>query len=244
MRLNKIAVFFHCLFFVDGQFSINAFNIVSEQMEMLRLSGLLDECDELIVGINGGQESLEMARLVIPSKAKLVMHGLESKSENLTIVELERWAPLHLGWDILYFHAKGCTRGGDQNHLDKVSHPWRRAMMSDLVWNWRYCVSELESGYDIVCSHWMWNMADGTQHIPAGNFLWITARFAANLPSLFLRSQVKTHGIAAAESRWEAEVKWGNGKIPNVREIRPHGGDGVPWVKQDGKRRLVMMNDP
>ena len=237
----KLAIFYHALFFVDGQFSINAYNIVLEQMDMLRDSGLLYECEEFVVGINGGEESREVASLVIPDKARWIFHGLESKSENLTIVEIERWAPLHLDWYILYFHAKGCTRGGDQNHLDKVSHPWRRAMMGDLVWNWRYCVSELERGYDIVCSHWMWNMAYGTQYIPAGNFLWITAKFAANLPSMFLRSQVKTYGIAAAESRWEAEVKWGNGATPNVREIRPHGGGGVPWVKQDGKRRLVVM---
>lgn len=241
--MKPVAIFYHCLFFLGDppQFSMNAYNIVVEQMEMLRESGLLSECKEMIVGINGGPESQEAAWLALPSKAKLIFHGLQSKSENLTIVEIERWVQAHLDWNILYFHAKGCTRGEDQNYLKKVSEPWRRAMMGDLVWNWRYCVWELEKGHDIVCSHWMWNMADGTQHIPAGNFLWITGRFAANLPSMFLRACVKNYGISAAESRWEAEVKWGNGRTPRVSQIRPNGGGGVPWVRQDGKTRLVVM---
>ena len=241
---TKIAIFYHCLFFYGDppQFNLDAFNVVYEQMEQLRLSGLLDECDEFIVGCNGGEESREVARLVIPEKAKLVLHGLKSRSENLTIVELERWAPLHLDWYILYFHAKGCTHPADSDHHKKVSAPWRRAMMGDLITNWRYCVTNLDYGADIVCSHWMWNMADGTQHIPAGNFLWIKAQFAANLPSMFLRAQVKKYGISAPESRWEAEVKWGNGATPKVSQLRPSGGGGIPIVRTRGNQRFVLMD--
>lgn len=241
----KIGVFFHCLFFHGDppELSITAFDVVYEQMEQLRQSGLLDACDEMIVGCNGGEESLDTARIVIPSKAKLVMHGLESKSENLTIVELEKWAPRHLGWLILYFHSKGATHPLGSNHSRKVSTPWRRAMMEDLVMNWRYCVQMLEYGADIVCSHWMWNMADGTQHIPAGNFLWIKATFASRLPSILLRDQIKKKGVGSLESRFEAEVKWGNGPTPAVFQMRPNGGGGIPCVRMRDNRRLVVMND-
>jgi hypothetical protein len=224
----KIAVFYHCLFFHGDppELKINAYNIVSDQMQHLRSSGLLDECDEMIVGCNGGEESKEVARLIIPSKAKIVYHGLKSKSENLTIVELERWAPLHLDWNILYFHAKGCTHPADSDYSKNVSAPWRWTMMWDLVTHWRDCVKDLESGADIVCSKWSWNMLDGTQHIPCGNFLWIKSSFAANLPSLFLRDRIKQSGISSSESRWEAEVKWGNGARPAVMQYRPYWR---PW---------------
>lgn len=226
----KIATFYHCLFFHGDppEFKIGAYNIVSEQMEQLKQSGLIDECEQMIVGCNGGKESEEVARLVIPPKAKMIYHGLQSKAENLTIIELERWAPLHLDWLILYFHSKGATHEPGSAYGDGVSTPWRRAMMEDLVMGWRDCVDTLQSGADIVCSHWMWNLADGTQHIPAGNFLWVTARFAANLPSMYLRERIKESGIDSAESRFEAEVKWGNGRRPIVSQMRPNGGGGVP----------------
>lgn len=99
--------------------------------------------------------------------------------------------------------------------------------MQDLIVNWRQCVSDLEN-HDIVCSHWMWNLLDGTQHIPAGNFLWVTSNFVEKLPSVYLRDRIKQDGIDALSSRFEAEVFWGNGARPNVKSYRPDGGGGVP----------------
>lgn len=194
----------------------------------MHASGLLDACDEMVVGCNGGDESMDVARLVIPDKARLVMHGLESRAENLTIVELWNWSKTHPGWRVLYFHAKGCTHDIGSPYGEGVSKPWRVGMMEDLIVNWRQCVADIGQGYDIACSHWMWNMADGTQHIPAGNFLWIKGSFARQLPSIYLRDRIHVSGIAAYESRYEAEVYWGNGPRPNVKSYRPNGGGGVP----------------
>jgi hypothetical protein len=169
-----------------------------------------------------------VASIVCPAKARFVMHGLASHAENLTIVELERWAPTHPDWYVLYFHAKGCTHRPGESYGDNVSGPWREGMTADLVEGWRQCVVDLDAGFDIACSHWMWNMADGTQHIPAGNFLWVKSNFVARLPSIYLRERIKMSGISAAESRFEAEVYWGNGPRPAVKEYRPSGGGGVP----------------
>ena len=226
----KIAIFYHMLLFHGDppEFKIGAYNIVSEQMDQLRESGLLDECEQMIVGCNGGEESKEVARLVIPPKAKMVYHGLKSKAENLTIIEIERWAPLHLDWLVLYKHSKGATHEPDSHYGKNVSAPWRRAMMEDLVMNWRQCVADLESGADVACSHFMRGLADGTQNIAAGNFWWAKASFLANLPSMWLRERIKQSGISAAESRFESEVWLGNGKMPRVMEYRPNGGGGVP----------------
>lgn len=226
---NRIAIFYHCLFHYGDPPKLlpNALAIISEQMSAVRESGLLDACEEMVVGVNGGPESLEVARKMIPDKARIVMHGLESRAENLTIVELEKWAPSHPGWNVLYFHSKGVTHKPNTDY-HTFSSNWRRAMMEDLVINWKQCVEALNN-HDIACSHWMWNMgSDQSQHIPAGNFLWITSDFVASLPSIYKRERIKESGISNADSRYEAEVHWGNGPKPNVKQYRPNGGGGVP----------------
>jgi hypothetical protein len=155
------------------------------------------------------------------------MHGLECKTENLTIYELEKWAPEHPGWFVLYLHAKGATHPHGSPYGETISKPWRQGMMQDLVTNWRRCVWDLESGYDIACSFWLWNMCDGTQHLPEGNFLWVKSDFVAKLPSILERDRIKVSGIGSPESRWEAEVHWGNGPRPKVKQYRSHGWSGV-----------------
>ena len=217
----KAAVFYHCLFFhgTPPRFRPIAMGIVCEQMQQLKESGLMDSCDEMVVGINGGDESLAIAKTVFPAKARLVMHGLDSKAENLTIAEIEKWAPSHPDWAVLYFHAKGCTHPPERIDKSDVSGQWRREMMQDVVTNWRQCVWDLRN-HDIACPQWMWNMADGTQHISAGNFLWVRSSFVAKLPSIYSRARIQMSGIAAAESRYEAEVYWGNGPRPRVKDYR------------------------
>jgi len=227
--MKPIAIFYHCLFELGDPPEVlpQAVSIVHEQMTQLRVIGLLDAATKFVVGINGGEASREIANLVIPSKAEIIMHGLDSRAENLTIVELWEWAKENPGWNILYFHSKGATHKAGSDYGEKMANPWRKGMMKDLVVNWRKCVADLNH-HDIVCAHWMWSLADGTQHIPAGNFLWITSDFAAKLPDINLRERIKMSGIANVESRYEAEVFWGNGPRPNVKSYRPNGGDGVP----------------
>jgi hypothetical protein len=225
--VKPIAIFYHTLFFIDGLLP-GAESIIAEQMGQLMASGLLKEATEFHVGINGGEESKVIAALNIPSKAQFVFHGLSSRAENLTIVMLENWVKNHPGWNVLYFHAKGATHHPGTPYAECVSAPWRRAMMQDLVTNWQACVENLET-CDIVCSRWLWHMGhDRSQHIPAGNFLWITSDFAAKLPGIHLRQRIKDSGIGGLESRYEAEVYWGNGPTPKVKAWRPNGGGGIP----------------
>lgn len=225
----KIAIFFHCLFFKDdGEPFDRALSIVMEQMEQIKRSGIISAASYFEIGINGGEESVGVSELVLPKEAVKVYHGLSSKAENLTIIQIENWAKTHPDWLVLYFHAKGSTHPEGSSYGINVSDPWRRSMMHYLVAHWRECVSEFANGHDVVCCRWLWSMADGTQHIPAGNFLWITSNFVKRLPSMFLRERIKMSGISAAESRYEAEVYWGNGPRPNVCQILPQSMDGIP----------------
>lgn len=227
--MKPIGVFYHCLLFMGSpdKPAPRGSAIIREQMACLKDSGLLDACDYFEVGINGGQESEVYVGELIPEKATRVYHGLHWRNELATIMRLCIWATNNPGASILYFHSKGATHPG-LGYGEGMADPWRRAMMKYLVTNWRECVADLESGFDIAACHWMWNLADGTQHIPAGNFLWLTSDFTSKLPSFYLRDRIKVSGIANIESRYEAEVFWGNGPKPNVKSYLPNGGEGCP----------------
>lgn len=216
--MKPIAIFFHGLFFLGDRHLPQAGCIISDQITQMVDSGLWDAAQEIHFGINGGTESEGIAKAIIPAKAQVVFHGLQNRNENLTVIMACEFAKTHPGWNILYVHAKGASH--DPNSGDgKFRTLWREGMMQDLVINWRDRVTDLET-HNIVCSSWMWNMADGTQHIPAGNFLWVTSEFAAQLPSIYLRDRIKVSGIMSHESRYEAEVFWGNGLRPIVKSLR------------------------
>jgi len=228
----RIAVYYHCLFQFGDPTAIapGATRIVLEQMAAMRQSGLLDAADKFVVGVNGGDESDARIKLCFPEKAKVIKHGLASRAENLTIMAMWDWVKAlstHEDWAILYFHAKGCTHAPSSDYAQFAGR-WRTSMMKYCVTNWRQCVKDLESGNDVACTYWMWDMgSDKSQHIPAGNFLWTKASFVRKLPSMYLRDRIKQDGIAAASSRYEAEVAWGNGPRPVVKTYGTQGLGGV-----------------
>jgi hypothetical protein len=222
-----IIVYHHGLLFQGTPPRVNplAVRIATEQVNALNASGLIKDCSEFHVGLNGGEESQLLAKQIFTRKAMIQYHGLASHNENATIMALwERAKQIDGPAYILYQHQKGCTKTTQSEILHGAN--WRRMMMHDLVTNWRNCV-DLLATHDVVCSHWRWNAADGTQHIPCGNMLWTTAEFVAKLPSMHLRQRIKEDGLGALSSRYEAEIFWGQGEKPRVFQFRPSGA-GMP----------------
>ena len=220
--MKPIAIFFHGLFFGGDppRHLPQAGCIISNQITQMIDSGLWDAASEIHFGINGGAESEGVAKAIIPAKATVTFHGLQCRNENRTIEMLLQWSKSNLGWLIFYAHSKSASHPPGSNYAKNVSDPWREAMMHDLVVNWRQCVADLET-HDIACMVWLWDQGhDHSQHIPAGNFLWITSDFAAKLPSLYMRERIKQDGIDALSSRYESEVAWGNGPRPIVKAYR------------------------
>lgn len=227
----RIAVFFHCLFQIGDKPLPLACQIVTEQMQMLRNSGLAQRADEIIVGINGTPvESGQMLEPCgIPKKARVVYHGLESRSENLTIVELERWLPGHEGWYVLYFHAKNSTHGigsrwegDDKDEAYEIQAvKWRNCMMRHCVHKWQRCVDLLTEGYEAVGAHWLTGMTKKrNQHLFGGNFWWSRADFLLTLPSITERACVKECGIGSLGARYESEIILGNGpRLPRIKDL-------------------------
>jgi len=223
-----IAVFYHGLFFIGDKLLHSACHVVTGQMQAMTASGLTDGADEIIVGINGTAiESGPLVEQCVPKKAHVTYHGLSSRSENLTLVQLERWLPYHADWYVLYFHAKGATHDTESDY-GKFSARWRNCMMLHCVTRWQECVQLLDEGYEAVGCHWLTGMgSDKSQHLFAGNFWWAKASFLLTLPSIFKRERIKMSGIESLESRYEAEVFLGNGpRLPKVKDLEPGHGLG------------------
>lgn len=214
----KILICYHCLF-VRGEppeILPAALEIIREQMLAMAASGLLSESSEMIVGVNGGEESEVFSDSLLPLKAKVQYHGLVSCNECSTILMLEKWLPGHEDWYVLYLHSKGAT----QSYGDSFRTNWRNCMMKNLVTLWRRCVADLDAGHDAVGCHWMIPpQTPAGQHIFAGNFWWARSSFLLTLPSIMERERIKNSGITAIESRYESEVWLGNGpRIPKVKD--------------------------
>lgn len=220
---RPIAIFFHGLFWLGDppHHMPNAGCIIANQIVQMTNTGLWDAASEIHFGINGAEESFAVATAIIPSKARITYHGLASHSENLTIVMIENWVKTHPGWDVLYLHAKGSSHEPNSDYANRVSKPWRDAMMQDLVVNWRQCVTDLDAGHDVACMVWLSEQGwDKSQFYAAGTFFWAKSDFLSKLPSIYLRDRIKQDGIGAASSRFEAEVWIGNGPRPNVKAYR------------------------
>jgi len=180
-----------------------------EQMAALDGSGLLEAAAEFYIGVNGGIEDMDIAKIFAPPKATLICHGEKSTTEIPTLRSLRHWLPEHLDWYVLYFHMKG------------VSHPprdinWRRRMEQFCIWGWQQCVTDLARGAAAVGCHWLTPEANpGAIKTPmfGGNFWWSNARYLFTLPPL---------PEPTWENRYEAESWIGRGPLrPMVIDYYP-----------------------
>lgn len=212
----NLAVFYHCLLKRgDPPEPIPAaLSIVASQMATLKTSGLLDAASQLIVGINGGEESKPLADALLPAGASAVFHGLQCRNECRTIRLIEEWLPGHEDWYVLYHHSKGATKPDLRNRY------WRDCMERHCVKNWRRCVADLDSGCDAVGCHWFTPpFTPPGQRIFAGTFFWSKASYLRTLPSIMDRDRIKLSGIDSIDSRYESEVWIGNGPVqPKVKD--------------------------
>jgi hypothetical protein len=216
----RIAIFHHSLFVLGDppEMLPAALEIVCDQMEALRSSGLLDAAEEMHCGVNGGQESEMFANGLLPKKAQITYHGLQSRNENSTLLMLEKWVPNHLDWYVLYFHSKGASHATGSAY-GSFANRWRLRMEQHCLHGWRQCVEDLDAGYEACGCHWLTGQGwDRSQHFFAGTFFFVKASFWATIPSLLTRQRIKDSGITALESRYESEVIMGNGpRLPRVK---------------------------
>jgi hypothetical protein len=211
--MSQIAIFWHTIF-SGGSRPIDtsyAAGIMADQMESLRKSGLLAATDEMIIGVNGGLEDAEIARLFAPSKARIVPHGIGSTTEIPTMNLLRQWLPGHEQWKVLYGHLKGVTHPWLPSDM-----AWRQRMEQACIWNWRNCVRELENGVDACGCHWLSpEKYPGQVASPffGGTIWWSRVSHLLTLPPL---------PPPTWENRYEAERWIGRGRVrPRVKDFYP-----------------------
>ena len=209
-----IAIFYHGILSggtvpIDTEF---ACRIMAEQMQSMAGSGLLGCAQELHVGINGGEEDVEIARLFLPLNARITQHGTGATTEIPTLNTLRAWLPGHEDWKVLYHHMKGVTHPQEPAYA-----AWRVRMEKAAVWGWRDCVAELSNGTDACGCHWLTpeqfpHLVHGCPFF-GGTFWWATAKFLLTLPPL---------PVPTWANRFEAENWIGRGpRRPKVKDYLP-----------------------
>lgn len=211
--MKPIAIFYHAIFSggtipVDTSF---ACSIMREQMSALKRSGLMDQADEMHVGVNGDEGDAAIARMLIPRPSvKFTAHGPHTTTEIPTLNVLRNWLPGHEDWRVMYHHLKGVTHPGEA-----LYEAWRRRLEKAVVWGWRSCIADMDRGIDSCGAHWLTreqfpNLVHGPPFW-GGTFWWATANYLLTLPPL---------PPATWANRFEAE-HW-IGKSPQRARVRDY----------------------
>lgn len=210
--MKPIAVFYHCIL-SGGTIPIDtgyACSLLGDQMEALNKSGLTDACEELYVGVNGGPEDVSMARMICPSKSRFLAHGRGTTTEIPTLKCLEGWVAQHPDWYVMYHHLKGVT-----HPYEPLYAAWRQRLEDAVVWGWRNCVADLNSGLDSSGAHWLTPEQYPTLVIGTpfwgGTFWWATTKYLSMLPPL---------PPAIWQNRYEAE-RW-IGRAPRRAHVHDY----------------------
>lgn len=203
----KTAVYYHtCISSISSpvvDFN-HGFSILEEQLGTLEQSGLLAACDELYIGVSGGEANACAVAMMAPEKATVFENATDTCGELPTLCKLQQWLPGHEGWAVLYFHTKGVTYPGHEGWTR-----WRHCMERVVIWNWQKCIKDLEEGFDCTGAHWLTPQKyPGLMDTPyyGGTFWWANSDYLSILPKL----------SPNGPSRYEAEA-W-IGKAP--RKIR------------------------
>ena len=223
--MKPISVWYHTILYrghnpADPRFSQKqidpdwSISLMLEQIETLKSCGLLDAAKELVVCVNGDAENQIAARSCAPSKARFIDNGPNSKSILPTVRALRSWALDHQDWLVCFFHIKSVTHANEP-----LDYAWRKCMERWVITNWRQCVSDLESGYDSVGTHWLTPEQHSAAIVPipiwGGMFYWVKSSFLVELPEL------PAHPSNTEE--WWLPERWiGMGRRPKVKDYAPH----------------------
>jgi hypothetical protein len=169
MRTERpITIFYHVCTIKNWK------KIVTEQMECLVNSGLLEKAETLFIGSNGPNSTNELTVFLKDHTyiAKIVFLQLQENipNENETINYMTKFARSHINTNILYIHTKGVT---ERNELQE---PWRDYMMRLVVKNHERCLSTLEYFKTVGPLY----LKRPYRHY-SGNFFWARSEYVASL---------------------------------------------------------------
>lgn len=182
--MKPVAVFYHTLFTGTTR-PINAgfvMDLMAQQMNAMETCGLAEHAKEITIGVNGDESDAQIARMLAPSKAKVIAHGKGTGTEITTLNVIREWVKTHPDWYVLYWHSKGVSHPENPNTI------WRLNMEQHVIWNWRMCILDLDKGADACGCYWLTPEEHPTliQKYPffGGTFFWAKSNYLATLPPL------------------------------------------------------------
>lgn len=186
---------------------------VREHLHALTVSGLMENLDEVFVGIVGSVANRAAVKKDFPA---VVIAEADEGWEQVTLQKLHDYAQHHEA-KIFYAHTKGAHQPGS------FRDDWRRAMTYHTVTQWRECVNALDV-LGVAGPYWMnSDLPEHTNHKSffGGNFWWARSNYLRALPPV------------GVEHRWQAEG-WIGLAGPSVKIMREGlpvlGNFGVPDV--------------
>ena len=198
MRLTH---FYHV--FADGDWEIPA----TEHFEELALSGLLDNLDNLFLGVVGTSENRAKVKRELPG---VVTVEADTGWEQVTLNKLHEFSQTDDGV-VLYAHTKGAWS------RDELARVWRVSMTHDVVTRWRECVYALEK---VQAAGPFWLRSDMPEHSEhrhffGGNFWWARSNYVAALDPVGNNDRYQAEGWIGLGSpvvkvMREGLATWGN----------------------------------
>jgi hypothetical protein len=197
----RLTHFYHV--FADGDWEIPA----TEHFEELALSGLLDNLDNLFLGVVGTSENRAKVKRELPG---VVTVEADTGWEQVTLNKLHEFSQTDDGV-VLYAHTKGAWS------RDELARVWRVSMTHDVVTRWRECVYALEK---VQAAGPFWLRSDMPEHSEhrhffGGNFWWARSNYVAALDPVGNNDRYQAEGWIGLGSpvvkvMREGLATWGN----------------------------------
>ena len=190
MRLTH---FYHV--YADGDWLTPA----TEHIEELAMSGLLDNLDDLFLGIVGSRENRRKVKRAL--RHQVVVEADEGW-EQVTLNAVHDFAQIDSG-AIFYAHTKGAWSNSE------LARQWRVSMTYDTVTRWQECVKALTM---VEAAGPYWLKSWEPEHVDhdfffAGNFWWARSDY------------IRTLSPVSVSNRYQAEGWIGLNK-PTVKNMR------------------------
>lgn len=199
--MKPLTHFYHV--FADGDWE----RPLLQHVAALNESGLMDELDDMFIGIVGSSENRTAVKKVAPG---FVVAEADTGWEQVTLEQVHDWSKTNDAY-VFYAHTKGAWS------QDELARQWRISMTYDTVIRWRECVEYLHE-LDAAGPYWLKSHEpEHQQHefFFAGNFWWARSDYLARLPKLRYESRFNAEG-------W---IGLGNPKVAVLRKGYSYWGN-------------------
>lgn len=181
--------------------------IVGEQIEMMKQSGLFEATTTMHFTLIGSAQDLEWFYDQFleeeRKKLELIYHSQDGSCfEFPTLEEFERLSRAGLDFIALYLHSKGTSYNYDPKNMSKEHYrnrlrnadSWRDLMNYFNIRWWKVAVTLLQNGYDTYGALLMEPHSHINQRHYSGNFWWSTS------------ANIRHCAPLTRENRWNAEI--------------------------------------